>query len=104
MGRVSAGKARSAVVVQVPAAEPVVAIWRDRFDASAALGMPAHITLLYPFLPEERLSDDLLSRLRDLCADVPILEVQFRRVARFPGILYLDPEPADALRDLTAYR
>jgi hypothetical protein len=35
----------------VPAAEPVVSTWRERFDGSAAQGMPAHITALYPFLP-----------------------------------------------------
>jgi 2'-5' RNA ligase len=85
----------------VPAAEPVVSTWREQFDRSAAQGMPAHITALYPFVPEDRLTGDLLARLRELCADLPVLDVQFRRTARFPGVLYLDPEPADGLRQLT---
>lgn len=78
-----------------------MASWRERFDRSAAQGMPAHITALYPFLPEHRLTGDVLARLRELCAEVPVLDVEFRRVGRFPEVLYLDPDPADGLRHLT---
>jgi 2'-5' RNA ligase len=86
----------------VPAAEPVVASWRERYDRAAADGIPAHITVLYPFLPDERLSDEVVARLAALCAETPALDVEFRRTRRFPAVLQLDPEPADALRDLTA--
>jgi 2'-5' RNA ligase len=86
----------------VPAAEPVVSTWRTRFDGSAAQGMPAHITALYPFLSDEHLTDAVVARLLGVCAAVPVLDVEFRRTARFPGVLYLDPEPADGLRKLTA--
>jgi hypothetical protein len=34
----------SALIVEVPEAEPAVARYRDRFDASAPLGVPTHIT------------------------------------------------------------
>lgn len=91
-----------AVVVPVSEADPVVSVWRERFDDSAAQGMSAHITALYPFVPEDSLTDGVLAELRGLCAEVPVLEVVFRRTARFPGVLYLDPEPADELRRLTA--
>jgi 2'-5' RNA ligase len=64
--------------------------------------MPAHITALYPFLPQERLTAEVVGQLRELCAAVPVLEVWFRRTARFPDVLYLDPEPASGLRELTA--
>lgn len=100
--RVPSEKGQSAVVVPVPAAEPLVATWRERFDSSAAQGMPAHITALYPFLAEERLTGAVVGRLCDLCAAVPVLEVDFRRTARFPHVLYLDPEPASGLWELTA--
>lgn len=36
-----------------------------------------------------------------MCAELPVLNVQFRRVGRFPEVLYLDPEPADGLRKIT---
>jgi 2'-5' RNA ligase len=92
----------SAVVVPVPDAEPVVSGWRERFDRSATQGMPAHITALYPFLPRTRLTDGILARLREICAVVAVLEVEFRRTSRFPDVLYLDPEPASELAALTA--
>jgi hypothetical protein len=63
--------------------------------------MPAHITALYPFLDEKRLTDSVIARLSTLCAELPALHVEFRRMRRFPGVLYLDPEPAYGLRRLT---
>jgi 2'-5' RNA ligase len=80
----------------------VVSSWRERFDSSAAQGMAAHITALYPFLPEARLTREVVAQLRELSAAVPILDVAFRRTARFPDVLYHDPQPADGLRELTA--
>ncbi|MGH2883854.1 MAG: 2'-5' RNA ligase family protein [Solirubrobacteraceae bacterium] len=90
-----------AVVVPVPVADRVVSGWRERFDASAAHGLPAHITVLYPFLSEVRLTDDVLKRLRELFAERSPIDVWFRRTARFATTLYLEPDPADQLRDLT---
>jgi hypothetical protein len=40
----------SAVVVPVPEAEPRVGALRTALDPSAALGVPAHVTILYPFV------------------------------------------------------
>lgn len=36
-----------------------------------------------------------------MCFELPVLDVQFPRTARFSETLYLDPEPADGLRKLT---
>ena len=93
-------KGQSAVVVPVPTVEPVVSAWRQRFDTSAAQGMPAHITALFPFLPEHRLTGGVVAQLRELCSELPVLDVQFSRTSRFPEVLYLDPEPSDGLRQL----
>ncbi len=89
------------MVVPVPQAEPVVSPWRSRFDTSAARGMPAHITILYPFLKPRCLTDDVIAHLADACAGQPALDVVFRRTARFTNVLYLDPDPADGLLQLT---
>jgi hypothetical protein len=37
----------SALLVPVPDTEPVVAEWRDRINASAPIGVPAPITVLF---------------------------------------------------------
>ena len=41
----------TALVVEVPEAEPLVSQWRAQHDWSAQRGVPAHITILYPFAP-----------------------------------------------------
>jgi hypothetical protein len=51
----------SALVVLVPEAEPAVSSWRSDLDPSAALGVPAHVTLLYPFVEPTDLDDTVLS-------------------------------------------
>lgn len=94
-------RGESAVVVPVPQVEPQVSPFRDRFDSSAAQGMPAHVTALYPFLPEPSLTAEVLDELRGLCSRLDAFEVEFVRTQRFPGVLYLEPEPADAFRELT---
>ncbi|MEU6409995.1 2'-5' RNA ligase family protein [Microbispora sp. NPDC046933] len=91
----------TALVVEVPSAEPLVRGLRERYDSSAAYGMPAHVTVLYPFLPRERLDDGVLAALRDLFAARRPFQVAFGGVGRFPGVLHLAPEPDDPLRKLT---
>ena len=55
----------SGLVVLVPQAEALVKPFRDRYDPSAATGVPAHITLLYPFKPPDEIDIDyVLVRIR----------------------------------------
>ena len=91
----------SAVVLPVPAVDPIVSPWRDQFDPPVPDGMPPHITALFPFLPEHQLTDEVVGQLQALCAACDPMTVEFAGTARFPGVLYLQPEPADELRDLT---
>jgi 2'-5' RNA ligase len=93
---------QSAVIVPVPAVEPLVSRWRRRLDVSTRHGVPAHVTVLYPFLHQSRLDDGVLARLGSVCATTAALEVVFSRLARFPNVLYLQPEPSEPFRRLTA--
>lgn len=63
--------------------------------------MPAHITVVFPFLPADRLTDEVLTELRGLCGEVGDLAVTFTRTSRLPGLLWLDPEPTESLKQLT---
>jgi 2'-5' RNA ligase len=92
---------QTAIVVTVPAAEPVVHRWRLMYDTSARLGVPAHVTILYPFLDVDLVDDAVLGQLREIFAREPAFVLAFRRCGRFPHVLYLEPEPADGLRRLT---
>lgn len=102
MAQVPFQRGESAVVVPVPQAEPLVSSWRARFDISAAYGVPAHVTVIYPFLYESLLNAAVLQEMTTLCAAMQPFEVTFNRVGRFPGVAYLAPEPERRFRDLTA--
>ena len=53
----------SALVVLVPEAEAIAKPFRDQYDPSAAAGVPAHITLLYPFKAPDEIDDITLCKL-----------------------------------------
>ena len=83
----------TAVLLSVPEAEPVVGSWRDQGDPAAALGIPAHVTLLYPFLPLEQVDAGVLGELEWFFHGVDAFDVAFDHVRELAdsGVLYLDP-------------
>ncbi|MGW4410168.1 2'-5' RNA ligase family protein [Nonomuraea sp. NPDC004702] len=88
----------TALVAAIPEAEPLVGPWRSRLDAAAADGVPAHVTILYPFLDRDRLDEGALDR---LIGAHPAFDVRFAGCGRFPGVLYLSPDPERPFRELT---
>lgn len=89
----------SAVVVLVPAADPAVGPHRLELDPAAAWGVPAHVTVLYPFVDPDALDDLVLDVLAGAVATVPGFVSTFRRTATFDdGYLWLEPEPESAFR------
>jgi 2'-5' RNA ligase superfamily protein len=89
------------IIAPVPAAEPVVADLRAPHDPSAAFAVPAHLTLLGPFLPVASLDVAIVERLGALLASEAAIEVTFREARRFPDAVYLAPEPAAPFLRLT---
>lgn len=93
---------RTALIVVVPEAEPVVAPLRLRYDPSARLGVPAHLTVLFPFAPRDALSREHLDGLAAVLAAVEPFAFELRTIARFPATVYLEPAPAAPFAALTA--
>jgi hypothetical protein len=94
----------SALVLLVPEAEALVKPFRDRHDPAAAAGMPAHITLLYPFRPPDEISATALDGLRQCFASFAPFGFALAATRRFKApdaVLYLAPEPAGPFRALT---
>jgi len=91
----------SALIVAISEAEFLVSRFRDRFDPSASAGVPAHVTLLYPFKPPNELGTEVMERLVELFQSFQSFDVSFARAKRFPGVLYLAPEPDETFRRLT---
>jgi 2'-5' RNA ligase len=83
----------TALIVPAPEAEPVVGPLRHRYTPSGSEGVPTHVTLIAPFAPAPVLPS-LLPQLEELIATWRAVPFTLRRVRRWPGIVWLDPEPS----------
>lgn len=74
---------------------------RLQHDSSAALGVPAHVTVLFPFADAEDVDEEALA---ELFSKFPAFDFELDRVERFEdaGIVWLHPEPSVRFSDLTA--
>ena len=87
------------MLVAVPEAEPHVAELRLAHDSSAPLGVPAHITILFPFAPADELDEDAVG---ELLAGHSAFDFQLASVEHFDdGVTYLAPVPAEPFAALT---
>ncbi len=91
----------TALIVRVPEAEPHVAHLRRQFDPSAGLGVPAHITVLYPFMPPDEITQAIVGRIRAVALSCTAFGFRLSDVGVFPGALYLAPSPAQPFIALT---
>jgi 2'-5' RNA ligase len=96
-----ANQNESAIVVTIPETETLVRPFRMQFDPSALLGIPAHVTILFPFKSPDQLSTDLISFLGDLFRELPSFNTLFKKVMQFPDALFLAPEPSEPFRQMT---
>jgi 2'-5' RNA ligase len=95
-----------AIVVPVPIAEPITARLRD--ERMRALRVPAHVTLLFPFVETERVDDAMVNELRDFFARVRRFPFQLATVDVFEGsghagssVIWLRPVPQEPFIELT---
>ena len=92
---------RSALVVLVPEAEPMVGALRDRFDPSAKAGVPAHVTVLFPFVSPKHWSDEMMAAVAEAVRGVASFDFRLSEVGRFAATAYLVPEPVAPFVALT---
>ena len=93
--------AESAFAVNVPEAEPYVGALRSALDPTAKLGVPAHITVLYPFMSPELITSAILDQARGAFSEITSFAFRLANVRRFPGALYLEPDPEGPFIRLT---
>lgn len=89
----------SAIILPVGEAEPIVSSLRRQYDKSASMGVPAHITLLYPFRPPHLAETDV-ENLADFFSAIPVFEFSLNEVRRFPRTAYLHPDVPERFADI----
>jgi 2'-5' RNA ligase len=95
-------ESQSALLVEVPEAETAVARYRERLDENTSLGIPAHITVLAPFMPPAELGPPALAGLERLFGGIPRFRFRLTGTAWFgPDVLWLAPDEPARFRALT---
>jgi len=93
---------QSALIIAVPEAEPLFSAVREEHDPAARMGVPAHVTVLLPFIPADMVDAQSLAALRELFRREPRFSYRFEHVNTFGDVtVYLEPTPAGAFVRLT---
>ncbi len=92
---------RSAVIIPI-ALPPRLASLRKAGDPLAARGVPAHVTVLFPFLRVDALTPAVRSTLARLAAHEPPFVARFERVERRGRMVWLIPADERPFLRLTA--
>jgi len=72
---------------------------RERLNPASFPLFPAHITLMYPFIPykDHRLADRTL---REHCLHIPPFDVTLDHYDRFPSVLFIAPRDPKPIQNL----
>lgn len=94
--------ATTMLLVPVPEAAVLIDPFRHRLDPSAPQGMPAHVTVLVPFMAPDHVNGGVLGSLEELFAGLPAFDFSLGTTRWFDDrVLYLAPEPAEPFRTMT---
>ncbi|MEU7385069.1 MULTISPECIES: 2'-5' RNA ligase family protein [unclassified Streptomyces] len=97
-----AGATRTAIIVPVSEAEVVVGPYRRVLDHTASWPVPAHVTVLYPFVAPDRITESVIDDVRACLVTVPTFTCMFSHVGWFgQDVVWLAPDPDASFRALT---
>ncbi|PZS26122.1 MAG: hypothetical protein DLM61_19005 [Pseudonocardiales bacterium] len=93
---------RTGLVIPVPAADALLASVGARYPGTVRAGLPAPVSLLYPFVVAAELDERVTTALHELFVEQVPIPVDFVECYRRGGFVALRPEPSDRLRELIA--
>jgi 2'-5' RNA ligase len=70
-----------------------------RYNGESLIRMAAHITVLFPFVPVERL-DSACETLGELCANIEPFDITMNGYGQFPLVAYMQPQNDMPIRAL----
>jgi 2'-5' RNA ligase superfamily len=87
---------QTGLILAMPGLAIGVRNWRRAALPGSRLDVPAHLSVLYPWVDREPIEEDRL-RVLDATRDLRRFVVTFREVGTFPGFIWLRPDPPDAV-------
>ncbi|WP_307793175.1 2'-5' RNA ligase family protein [Amycolatopsis sp. MtRt-6] len=94
----------TALVILLPTAEPALAAARRVDPALVRPGLPAHVTALYPFLPDTSLTEEVVAAVRSLAAGFSPPEVELTELVTAPGFVALAAPSLQPIADAACAR
>ena len=91
----------SAVIVRIPLPAAIERLRRDSIG-NAADGVPAHATLLHPFVAPARLRPDVRRLIGSVAAEHEAFDFSLAGPARWPDVVYVRLEPPEPFVRLQA--
>ena len=92
---------QSALIVPIELPAPLAAV-RARFGATTSPGLPAHVTILFPFIPVDNLNPSVGAAVTELAAAREPFRARFDQVQRQDAMVWLLPAQQEPFLELTA--
>lgn len=81
----------TAIIIAAPHEVQAVAVpLLQRYAPDTSVRVPAHITVLFPFVPVERLAVASV-KLREICASIAPFDITMQGYDFFPGVAFMNP-------------
>ena len=95
MAEVPPHERRTALFVEVPVDARVDEFRQRHLAATVARGLPAHVTVLFPFAAATGIDARLLADAAEHFGSISAFSAELTRVERFDAHVWLAPEPRD---------
>lgn len=93
---------RSAIIAPVPETDHLIGRHRRALSSRPTASVPAHVTVLYPFVPPCEIDDGTITGIEAALSGMRAFECAFSQVKWFDDeVVWLEPKPDDHFRALT---
>jgi len=89
----------SALVLLIPGYEDIVGSYRKRYTTDGAIGMPCHITIVYPFMNNTDWNDYISNQLKEISSLIKPISFHFNGLNCFEdkNVLFMEPYPQESI-------
>jgi 2'-5' RNA ligase len=91
---------QSGLIVAIELPAPLAAV-RTRFGAMTSPGLPAHVTILFPFIPVDNLDPSVGAAVAELAAEREPFRARFEQVLHQDSMVWLVPGQQEPFLELT---